>query len=267
MSSLHSELLQASAAKGTQATSAMLAKSFLSGGLLALATLFAWKGTSGLSAESAATLAGLLFPAGFAIIAYLGLDLVTGNLAILPYGTLHKAITWKDMGRSFLWVTLGNLVGSLFVGLLFGFTISQGTFQDTDFLAHKLRSVCEAKTTHYAQLGVNGWATAFFKAILCNWMVALASVLGVSAKHELSKIFATWLPIAIFFTLGYEHLVVNFFVIPTGMLLGAKTSLVEAILWNFIPVLLGNTVGAILLVTIPVRVAFGASCIDRIEES
>lgn len=239
----------------------MLAKGFLSGGLLALATLFAWKGTSGLSAESAATFSGLLFPAGFAIISLLGFDLITGNFALLPYGAINGTISWKQVWRSFFWVTIGNLAGSLLVGLLFAFTASHGTLQDTDFLIHKTKIVCESKTVFYAHLGGAGWVTAFLKAVLCNWMVALASVLAVTSKHEVTKIFATWLPIAIFFTLGYEHLVVNFFVIPTGILLGAKSSLGEAIAWNFIPVLLGNAVGAFLLVTIPLWVANGSrSC-------
>ena len=258
MSSSHDDVLRASASKASQTRSAMLASGFLSGGLLALATLFAWKGTSGLSAESAATLSGLLFPAGFAIISLLGLDLITGNLALLPYGALYGEVPWHKVGRSFLWVTVGNLVGSLFVGLVFAFTASHGTFHDTDFLIHKTKLICESKTVFYANLGVVGWFTAFLKAVLCNWMVALASVLAVTSKQEVTKIFATWLPIAIFFTLGYEHLVVNFFVIPAGILLGAKPSIVEAIIWNFIPVLLGNAVGAFLLVTIPMRLANGS---------
>ncbi len=258
MSSFQDDILKASAAKVSLARSAMLAKGFLSGGLLALATLFAWKGTSGLSAESAAALSGLLFPAGFAIISLLGLDLITGNLALLPYGALHGEVSWQRVWRSFLWVTIGNLVGSVFVGILFAFTASHGTFQDTEFLIHKTKIICESKTVFYANLGGAGWLTAFFKAVLCNWMVALASVLAVTSKQEVTKILATWLPIAIFFTLGYEHLVVNFFVIPAGILLGARTSIVEAIIWNFVPVFLGNAVGAFLLVTIPMRLANGS---------
>jgi formate/nitrite transporter FocA (FNT family) len=51
------------------------------------------------------------------------------------------------------------------------------------------------------------------------------------------------LPITIFFAQGFEHTVVNMFVIPTGMLMGAKVSVYEWWVWNQIPVTLGNIVG------------------------
>src|SRR5260370_35465194 len=57
------------------------------------------------------------------------------------------------------------------------------------------------------------------------------------------KIVATWMPIVMFFALGFEHAVVNMFIIPTGMLLGAKVTVYEWWVWNQIPVTLGNLVG------------------------
>ena len=43
-----------------------------------------------------------------------------------------------------------------------------------------------------------------------------------------------------FFAHGYEHSIVNMFVIPAGKLLGAPVSTVNWWLWNQIPVTLGN---------------------------
>jgi formate/nitrite transporter FocA (FNT family) len=54
---------------------------------------------------------------------------------------------------------------------------------------------------------------------------------------------ATWLPIFTFFALGFEHTVVNMFIIPAGMMLGAKVSVWDRWVWNQIPVTLGNLVG------------------------
>jgi hypothetical protein len=48
---------------------------------------------------------------------------------------------------------------------------------------------------------------------------------------------------AVFFAQGFEHAVVNMFIIPTGMLLGAKVTWSDWWLWNQIPVTLGNIVG------------------------
>jgi formate/nitrite transporter FocA (FNT family) len=52
-----------------------------------------------------------------------------------------------------------------------------------------------------------------------------------------------WLPILTFFAQGFEHSVVNMFVIPAGMLLGSQTSLSDWWLWNQIPVTAGNIFG------------------------
>jgi formate/nitrite transporter FocA (FNT family) len=51
------------------------------------------------------------------------------------------------------------------------------------------------------------------------------------------------MPVFIFFAQGFEHSVVNMFIIPTGMMMGAKVTVADWWLWNQIPVTLGNLVG------------------------
>ena len=78
-------------------------------------------------------------------------------------------------------------------------------------------------------------------------MVTLGAVLAFVSRSTFGKIAAMWLPIATFFAHGYEHSIVNMFVIPAGMLLGAPVSGADWWLWNQIPVTLGNIVsGAVL---------------------
>jgi formate/nitrite transporter FocA (FNT family) len=79
--------------------------------------------------------------------------------------------------------------------------------------------------------------------MLCNWMVCLAVVLAMSTTSTIGKIACAWMPVFIFFAQGFEHSVVNMFIIPTGMLMGAKVSVADWWLWNQIPVTLGNLVG------------------------
>jgi len=107
----------------------------------------------------------------------------------------------------------------------------------------RIAAIADAKTLGYAGHGGAGWAAAFVKAVLCNWMVCMGVVMGFVAQSTISKIVAAWLPITIFFALGYEHAVVNMFVIPAGMLFGAKTTSSAWWMWNQIPVTLGNLAG------------------------
>ncbi|MGH7991725.1 MAG: formate/nitrite transporter family protein, partial [Limisphaerales bacterium] len=113
-------------------------------------------------------------------------------------------------------------------------------------IAAKIVAVAEAKTNAYAAHGMAGMITVFVKAILCNWMVCLGPVMAMTSQSTLGKIVAMWLPIITFFAQGFEHSVVNMFIIPTGMMFGAKVSMTDWWLWNQIPVTLGNLVGGFL---------------------
>jgi formate transporter len=64
------------------------------------------------------------------------------------------------------------------------------------------------------------------------------------------------MPILIFFAQGFEHSVVNMFIIPTGMLLGAKVSVADWWVWNQIPVTLGNLVGGALFTGLALYVTY-----------
>jgi formate/nitrite transporter FocA (FNT family) len=88
--------------------------------------------------------------------------------------------------------------------------------------------------------------TVFVKAVLCNWMVCLAIVAAMTTNSTIGKIATAYMPVFIFFAQGFEHSVVNMFIIPTGMMMGAKVTVADWWLWNQIPVTLGNLVGGFL---------------------
>jgi len=48
-------------------------------------------------------------------------------------------------------------------------------------------------------------------------MVTIGAVLALVSRSTIGKVVAMWLPIATFFAHGYEHSIVNMFVIPAGM--------------------------------------------------
>src|SRR5256885_12489842 len=77
-------------------------------------------------------------------------------------------------------------------------------------------------------------------------MVTLGVAMALTSQSTIGKIAAMWLPILTFFAQGFEHSVVNMFVIPSGMMLGAHVSLADWWLWNQIPVTLGNIAGGLI---------------------
>lgn len=233
--------------KAEMSVGGMLLKGFLAGALLAYATAFAFKASAGFSAGTATLVAALVFPVGFAMIMLLGQELATGNFAILRFGVARGHVCFPRTFRNWGWVYLGNFLGCGFFGLLLAFVLTRGFLEDAGVLGDRIVAVALAKTLAYQQAGANGWMTALVKGVLCNWMVALGAVLGLSSKSSVGKIAAVWLPVSTFFSLDLEQSIVNLFLIPTAMVLGAGISIEQWLLWNQLPVTLGNIVGGAFL--------------------
>lgn len=240
---LMDEVEAAAKKKAGLSTSALLLRGFLSGALLAYATALAFKVSDALPPGVSALVAGAVFPVGFAMIVLLGLELATGNFAVLPVGLIRGKVNWAKTLRNWGWVYLGNFLGCVFVGFLLVIALTEAFSQGAGPLGAKIIAVAETKTLFYEHAGANGWWTAFVKGILCNWMVALGTILGFCATSTTGKIAAIWLPVSTFFALALEHSVVNMFVMPTAIMLGADISVSQWLTWNQIPVTLGNLVG------------------------
>lgn len=223
----------------------LLVRGALAGGYLGVATSMAVTA----AVETGSWLIGsLLFPFGLCLAILLRTELITGSFALLPCATADGKPNagFTRVMTNWGWVFLGNLIGStLYAGLL---ALVVTTAGDTSVTATgaKLIAIAEAKTNYYAAHGSAGMFTVFIKAILCNWMVSLAVVFAFATTSLSGKMLAIWGPTVLFFSQGFEHAVVNMFVIPVGMLLGAHVSVSGWWLWNQIPVTLGNLVGGML---------------------
>jgi formate/nitrite transporter len=228
-------MVQAGNNKAKLSVRDLLIRGVLSGALLGFATTLAFTATiqTGMGIVGA-----LIFPAGFVMIVLLGLELVTGNFALVPLGVLDGKASVGELVFNWGWVFLGNLIGGILYALLFSLTLTPDAA-----MTKLIISVTEAKTLGYAKLGFDGLQAVFVKAILCNWMVTLGVVMAFTSQSTIGKIAAMWLPILTFFAQGFEHSVVNMFVIPAGMIMGANITLSDWWFWNQIPVTLGNVIG------------------------
>jgi len=233
-------MVDASLKKLALAPRDIMIRGAISGALLGAATTLALTGavTTGQPIVGA-----LIFPVSLVMIVLLGLELVTGSFAIVPLARLEGKASWNAVIANWSWVFVANLIGSIAVGALIAISLTNMGKVEVAGVAAKIVAIAEAKTIGNAAIGTAGMVSVFVKAILCNWLVCLGVVMAMTSTSTVGKIAATWLPIFLFFALGYEHAVVNMFMIPTGMMLGAKVSVSDWWLWNQIPVTLGNLVG------------------------
>jgi formate/nitrite transporter len=230
-------MLNGAGKKATLSIRDMLLRGVLAGAFLGFATSLAMVAT----AQGLPPMVGaVLFPVGFVMLVLLGLELATGNFALLPPAVLAGQVSGAQLLRNWFWVYVGNLIGSVFYALLFYLAITNCGTNNGGPLGDLVRQAAQKKTLGYMAAGPSGWATAFIKAILCNWMVTVGAVLALVSRSTIGKVVAMWLPITTFFAQGYEHSIVNMFVIPAGKFLGAPVTLGNWWLWNQIPVTLGN---------------------------
>jgi formate/nitrite transporter len=231
------EVLRVADAKAKLPIRDMLLRGALAGAFLGFATSLAMVVTSqGLPPIVGAA----FFPVGFVMLVLLGLELATGNFALLPPAFLAGDVGWRQLLRNWFWVYLGNLAGSMLYAFLFYLAITNSGANNGGALADLVRQAAQKKTLGYMATGARGWTTAFIRAVLCNWMVTVGTLLAMISRSTIGKIAAMWLPITTFFAQGYEHSIVNMFVIPAGKFLGAPVSTATWWFWNQIPVTLGN---------------------------
>jgi len=246
-------MINASLAKLALSPRDLLIRGAMSGALLGAATTLAFTGAV---TTGQALVGALIFPVSLVMIVLLGLELVTGSFALVPLARLEGKASWNAVLANWSWVFLANLLGSIAFGVLIAISLTNMGKVEVAGVAARIVAVAEAKTVANAALGTAGMVSVFVKAILCNWLVCLGVVMGMTSTSTVGKIAAIWLPIFLFFALGFEHAVVNMFVIPTGMLLGAKVSLYDWWVWNQIPVTLGNLIGGFVFTGLALYVTY-----------
>ena len=144
------EAVQLAKKKSELSVPDMLIRGLLSGAFLGYATSLAVLVTS----QGLPPIVGaILFPAGFVMLALLGLELVTGNFAVLPVGALAGMVRLGRLLRNWAWVYLGNLIGSLLYAGLFYLAITNWHTGDGGAVADLLKQAAQKKTLGYAALG------------------------------------------------------------------------------------------------------------------
>ncbi len=226
--------------KAALAVGPMVVRGVLSAALLGAATLLA---VTAWAQGLPRVVGAVLFPVGFCSMALLGLELATGNFALLPAGWYAGRVTLGQLARNWWWVYLGNLVGGVGFAALAVASLTAWWQHDAGPVGEQLRQLALAKTVAYEELGWYGWLTALTKGVLANWLVTLGAVFAFASRSTAGKVVAIWLPIMTFFGLGYEHSVVNMFVMPAGMLAGAPITVGTWWVWNQVPATVGNILG------------------------
>ena len=125
-----------------------------------------------------------MFPGGLTMVLLAGSELFTGNtLLVIPL--FQREITWKGMLKNWLFVYVGNLLGSILVAAAVVYCHQLSLFDNG--LAVSVLSTAAAKCAM-------PFGQAFVKGICCNFLVCIAVWISFAAKDVISKIAGLFFP-------------------------------------------------------------------------
>ena len=159
---------------------------------------------------------------------------------------LQKRISVGGLFKNLLFVYLGNLIGAIFVAVLFVYGHIPSLYGGD--LAQVLLNTAVSKVTLTLP-------EVLCRAVLCNVLVCIAVWAAMSSEQVSGKILALYPPVAIFILCGFEHCIANMFYIPAGLMIMGEYGLAAEgltignfILNNLIPATIGNMIGGMLVI-------------------
>lgn len=260
---LVTRMVDAGASKILMSTRDTLIRAIMGGAILALAAAFAIT----VSVQTGQPLLGaVLFPVGFVMLYLMGFDLLTGVFTLAPLAWLDKrpGATTGGVLRNWGLVFLGNFIGAFLVAVLMAIYFTYGFTTEPNAVGQAIGEIGTGRTVGYADHGWGGMLTLFVRAVLCNWMVSTGVVMAMMSDSLVGKVIGMWMPIMLFFYMGFEHSIVNMFLFPSGLLLGGDFTLGDYLLWNEIPTVIGNLVGGITFVGLTLYITHGRTAPARI---
>lgn len=244
-------MIDAGEAKVFMSTRDTLIRAYMAGAILALAAAFAVT----VNVNTGEPIIGsILFPVGFCMLYLLGFDLLTGVFTLVPLALIDKrpGVRIRSVLRNWTLVFVGNFAGALTVALMMAVIFTFAFTTDPGDVGQAIGKIGEGRTVGYAEHGAAGMLTLFIRGVLCNWMVSTGVVGAMMSTSVTGKVIAMWMPILVFFYMGFEHSVVNMYLFPSGLMLGGDFSIMDYFIWNEIPTVIGNLVGGLTFVGLTV---------------
>lgn len=223
----------------------------------------------------AKTLAGCIFPVGLMMIVFVGGELFTGDCMMIA-DVMDRKLGVISVIKTLIIVFFSNMVGAVLIAALVNFS---GILDYTDgALGAYTIKVAYSKTIIMP-------FRAICSGILCNILVCMAVLMATAAKDIAGKVWAIFFPICAFVVGGWEHCVANMFYIPAGIIAASNPDYVAkaeelygitaeqiagnvniiGFISNLIPVTIGNIIGGMLFVALPMYAIHRSKVVNNIK--
>lgn len=256
--------LNAGIHKSHKSTKTLVIMGFLAGMFIALGACASMVASHGIENYGIAKLvAGAVFPVGLIMIIALGAELFTGD-CMMVFGVWNGKYSYMTMWKKLFIIWLSNFAGALVIVAIVFFSgqldISYGALG-----AYVIK-------TAYGKVSLT-WIQAFVSGIGCNIIVCAAMLMAYGATDVTGKISAAFFTIMAFIVTGFEHCIANMYYLVAGIMASTNHDYVElaeeiyhihpeqvatidllGMLGNLIPVTLGNIVGGMIFLGLPMYI-------------
>lgn len=201
---------------------------------------------------------GTAFTLAMVLIVITGAELFAGN-PLVAMSFMARKITGRALVRNLIIVFIGNFIGAL--TLVLWIYNSEQWMMNNYLLGAKIVLTANDKVN-------TSFGAAFARGMIGNTLICLGVWLCYCGRSNMDKILALLWPTSCLIACGFEHCVVNMWLIPMGLILkshravlataekvhGGKLDLSHLTFFkgflidNLCPVVLGNLFGCIVLV-------------------
>ena len=243
--------------KASTPVSKVLVLAFMAGLFVALTAAGVNTAVAAVGDRAGLIVAACIFPAALTMVLLAGSELFTGNtLLVIPL--LCGKISWRVMLRNWLFVYIGNFLGSMAALGLYLLSGQMGLMEGGVALV----------TMQTAAIKLSfSFPQALALGVACNVLVCVAVWISFSAKTTSGKILGLYLPIVIFVMCEFEHCIANMYYIPAGIAAAQNPAFAglalsagidtAALNWgafllkSLLPVTIGNILGGSVLIGLP----------------
>lgn len=206
-------------------------------------------------------IAGVVFPVGLMMVILMGAELFTGD-CLMIMGTVSGKHNAGKLIKTLVIVYLGNFIGAALLAWAIA-GCGQLDYSNGLLGAYTIKVALGKATITFGKAVVSG--------ILCNILVCAAVIMAMCSKDITGKLLVSFFVIMLFVTGGFEHCVANMYYIAAGLIAKLNPAYVQVaaeqygytaeqlaalnvpnfLIRNLLPVTIGNIIGGMVFVGIP----------------
>lgn len=227
----------------------LLMLAFFGGGLMTLGVYFGVVLSGGLNSAALESLSlALGISTGLFLVVSSNSILFTEANVMVPANLYTNTIGQAFSRLTLFWLLafIGNILGAWFISWIINYSIG---FSST--AAEYLKEMALTKLQHKANGNVLGMFDLILSGIMANWVIAFSVLYAIYNRAAMGKIMILFVTSALIIAANFQYFPLNTSVFSLFHVLGEGPGWMQILVYNLLPVAIGNLIGAAFFVSLP----------------